>query len=104
MGLNFEFGAEKNEQNNNEPKNINSIFEDPNTEKINDMKKKQEMKRNDNFQNLTIALDNQNQIDKINQGNFDFSLNKNNISKDNGNSKKENNIDFNFDQIMNMTK
>ena len=36
------------------------------------MKQIQENKRNDAFQSLTIALDNQNQLDKINQGNFDF--------------------------------
>ena len=100
LNFNFEFEKEKNEQNINEPKNINSIFEDPENEKINEMKKKQEMKRNDNFQNLTIALDNQNQIDKINRGNFDFSLN-NNIPKND--EQKEKNVSFNFDQIMNIT-
>ena len=100
LNFNFEFEKEKNEQNINEPKNINSIFEDPETGKINEMKKKQEMKRNDNFQNLTIALDNQNQIDKINLGNFDFSLN-NNIPKND--EQKDKNVSFNFDQIMNIT-
>ena len=100
LNFNFEFEKEKNEQNINEPKNINSIFEDPETGKINEMKKKQEMKRNDNFQNLTIALDNQNQIDKINRGNFDFSLN-NNIPKND--EQKDKNVSFNFDQIMNIT-
>jgi len=67
------------------------------------MKKNQEMQRSDNFQSLTIALDNQNQIDKINKGNFDFSLN-NNIIQNNNSEDKEKNIDFNFDQIMNMPK
>ena len=66
------------------------------------MKKNQEMKRNDNFQSLTIALDNQNQMDQINQGNFDFSSNNNFVSNnDNQNDKK---INFNFDQIMNSQK
>ena len=103
LGINFEFENEKKEQNINEPQNINSIFEDPNVEKINNMKKNQEMQRSDNFQSLTIALDNQNQIDKINQGIFDFSLN-NNFIQNNKNEYKENNNDFNFDQIMNMPK
>ena len=100
--MNFEFENEKNQFNVNEPQNINSIFEDPNTENINNMKKNQEMQRNDNFQSLTIALDNQNQIDQINKGNFDFSSNNNFVSNnDNQNDKK---IDFNFDQIMNNQK
>ena len=102
LGLNFEFENEKNQFNVNEPQNINSIFEDPNTENINNMKKNQEMQRNDNFQSLTIALDNQNQMDQINQGNFDFSSNNNFVSNnDNQNDKK---INFNFDQIMNNQK
>jgi len=103
LGINFEYENDKKEQNINEPQNINSIFEDPNIEKINKMKKNQEIQRSDNFQSLTIALDNQNQIDKINQGNFDFSLN-NNIIQNNNSEHKEKNIDFNFDQIMNMPK
>ena len=71
LGLDFNFDK-KNEEIKEEPKNINSLFEDPNSEKINKMKKIQEMKRSNDYQNLTIALDNQNQMDKINQGNFDF--------------------------------
>ena len=102
LELNFDFSNLKSEQKINEPKNINNIFEDPNTEKINDMKKNQEMKRNDNFQNLTVALDNQNQLDKMNQVNFDFDSNKI-FSNDNNNKIKEN-IVFNFEQIMNLKK
>ena len=102
LGLNFDFD---NNNNNipiiNDSKNINSIFEDPNTEKISDMKKNQEMKRNDNFQNLTIALENQNNIDKINSGDFDFS--SNNILSNN-NDRNTNKVDFNFEAIMNMPK
>ena len=101
LGLNFDFSNIKSDQTINEPKNINNIFDDPNTEKINDMKKNQEMKRNDNFQNLTIALDNQNQFDKINQANFDFGSN-NFFSKDN--NKQKENTDFNFEQMMNLKK
>ena len=101
LGLNFDFSNIKSDQAINEPKNINNIFDDPNTEKINDMKKNQEMKRNDNFQNLTIALDNQNQFDKINQANFDFGSN-NFFSKDN--NKQKENTDFNFEQMMNLKK
>ena len=101
LGLNFDFNNIKSDQEINKPNNINNIFEDPNTEKINDMKKNQEMKRNDNFQNLTIALDNQNQLDKMNQVNFDFG--SNNIFSNDNNIKKEN-IDFNFEQMMNLKK
>ena len=101
FGLNFDFNNIKSEQAINKPNNINNIFEDPNTEKINDMKKNQEMKRNDNFQNLTIALDNQNQLDKMNQVNFDFG--SNNIFSNDNNTKKEN-TDFNFEQMMNLKK
>ena len=73
LGLNFDFENEKNILDKTEQKNINSLFGDPNTEQINDMKINQEIKRNDNFQSLTIALDNQNKIDKINQESFNFS-------------------------------
>ena len=101
FGLNFDFNNIKSDQEINKPNNINNIFEDPNTEKINDMKKNQEMKRNDNFQNLTIALDNQNQLDKMNQVNFDFGSNNFFL---NDNNKKKENIDFNFEQMMNLKK
>ena len=95
LGFNFDFSNIKSEKDISETKNINNIFEDPNTEKINDMKKNQEIKRNDNFQNLTVALDNQNQIDKMNQGNFNFDFGSNNIFS-NGNNKQKENNDFNF--------
>ena len=95
LGFNFDFNNIKSEKTISETKNINNIFEDPNTEKINDMKKNQEIKRNDNFQNLTVALDNQNQIDKMNQGNFNFDFGSNNIFS-NGNNKQKENTDFNF--------
>ena len=95
LGFNFDFSNIKSEKAISETKNINNIFEDPNTEKINDMKKNQEIKRNDNFQNLTVALDNQNQIDKMNQGNFNFDFGSNNIFS-NGNNKQKENNDFNF--------
>ena len=101
IGLNFAFENDNKERNINEPQNINSIFEDPNTEKINTMKINQEKERNNNFQSLAVALENQNQIDKINQGDFNFSLNNNIIPKNND-ELKEKNIDFNFDKIMNM--
>ena len=74
LGFNFESKNEEKKEKINESQNINSIFEDPNTEKINDMKNNQETKRNENFQNLTNTLENQNQIDKINQGNVDYFL------------------------------
>ena len=98
LEFNFDFNNIKSEQVINEPKNINNIFEDPNTEKINDMKKNQEMIRNDNFQNLTIALDNQNNFDKMNQVSFDF--NSNNIISNDNNKQKEKNLDFNFGKMM----
>ena len=116
MDLNFD--KDKKEEIKDEPKNINALFEDPNSEKINDMKKKQEMKRNSDFQSLTIALDNQNQMDKINEGNFDFSSisNTNNSNNNNNNDKVQDenqpkekneqnqNLNFNFDNFMNMPK
>lgn len=98
LEFNFDFNNIKSEQVINEPKNINNIFEDPNTEKINDMKKNQEMIRNGNFQNLTIALDNQNNFDKMNQVSFDF--NSNNIISNDNNKQKEKNLDFNFGKMM----
>ena len=70
--LGLDFHNEKNEEIKDGPKNINSLFEDPNSEKINDIKKIQEKKRKNDYQNLTFALDNQNQFDKKDKGNFDF--------------------------------
>ena len=69
------------------------------------MKNNQEIKRNENFQNLTNALENQNQIDKINQGNVDVFLINNIIQNSTNNENKEkNNNGFNFDKFMNLAK
>ena len=105
LGVNFDTKNAENKEEINNPTNINSIFEDPNTEKINDMKNNQEIKRNENFQNLTNALENQNQIDKINQGNVDAFLINNIIQNSTNNENKEkNNNGFNFDKFMNLAK
>lgn len=105
LGLELEFNKDKKEEI-KEPKNINSLFEDPNAEKIKDMKQVQEAKRNNDFESLTITLDNQNQLDKINQGNFEFNsiVNQNQINQNNENVKKEENNNFNFDKFMNVNK
>ena len=105
LGVNFDTKNAENKEEINNPTNINSIFEDPNTEKINDMKNNQEIKRNENFQNLANALENQNQIDKINQGNVDVFLINNIIQNNTSNENKEkNNNGFNFDKFMNLAK
>ena len=107
LGLDLDFNKDKKEEINDAPKNINSLFEDPNSEKINNMKKNQEIQRNNDFQSLTIALDNQNQLDQINQGNFDFSSITNNINQTNQaqtNNSKDQNVNFNFDNFMQPNK
>ena len=68
------------------------------------MKNNQETKRNENFQNLTNTLENQNQIDKINQGNVDYFLINNIITNSNDENKEKNNNGFNFDKFMNIPK
>lgn len=90
-----------------EPNNINQLFEDPNSEKINDMRKIQEMKRNKDYQDLTVALDNQNQLDKLSQGNLDITSitniqNKNEEKNKENPSKEETNLNFDFDKFLNI--
>ena len=107
LGIDLDFNKNKVEEIKDAPKNINSLFEDPNSEKINNMKKNQEIQRNNDFQSLTIALDNQNQLDKINQGNFDFSSLTKNINQTNQsqtNNTKDQNLNFNFDNLMKENK
>lgn len=105
LGLDLDFEKQAKEEV-KEPKNINHLFEDPNNEKINDMRKIQEMKRNKDFQDLTVALDNQNQLDKLNQGTLDINSitntqNKNEEHVKENSPKEETNLNFDFDKFLN---
>ena len=105
LGLDLDFEKQTKEEV-KEPKNINQLFEDPNNEKINDMRKIQEMKRNKDFQDLTVALDNQNQLDKLNQGTLDINSiantqNKNEEQVKENSPKEETNLNFDFDKFLN---
>lgn len=105
LGLDLDFGKQPKEKV-KEPDNINQLFEDPNSEKINDMRKIQEMKRNKDYQDLTVALDNQNQLDQLNQGKLDIASITNTQSKieeqaKENSLKEEANLNFNFDKFLN---
>ena len=105
LGLDLDFEKQTKEEV-KEPNNINQLFEDPNREKINDMRKIQEMKRNKDYQDLTVALDNQNQLDKLNQGKLDLTSlantqNKNEEQAKENSSKEEVNLNFDFDKFLN---
>ena len=105
LGLDLDFERQTKEEV-KEPNNINQLFEDPNSEKINDMRKIQEMKRNKDFQDLAVALDNQNQLDKLNQGTLDINAITNTQIKNEEQAKEkslkeETNLNFDFDKFGN---